>query len=125
MTKQELKDRTMEFAVDVWRFTTPMRMTPASRHVAHQLFRAATGLAANYRSACLGRSREEFAAKLGIVREESDESVFWLEFVQKTSMASEAPTKKLLAESRELAAISAAAYKTTKASLKRERKQRE
>lgn len=76
MTKQELKDRTMDFALEVWRFTRPMNGNLDTRHIGHQLFRAATGLAANYRAACVGRSRPEFAAKLGVVREEADESTF-------------------------------------------------
>lgn len=70
----------MAYALAVFRFTRPMMGEPSSRHVAQQLFRAATSVAANYRSACLGRSRQEFVAKLGVVREEADEVLFWLEF---------------------------------------------
>jgi four helix bundle protein len=120
MTKQELKDRTMDFALEVWRFTRPMNSNLDTPHIGHQLFRAATSVAANYRAACLGRSRPEFAAKLGVVREESDESAFWLEFFQRTGIAPEPRTTKLLAEAHELAAITAAAYKTTKETLEAE-----
>ena len=74
-------------------------------------------MAANYRAACVGRSRPEFAAKLGVVREEADESTFWLEFYQRTGRAPEPRTTELLNEARELAAITAAAYKTTKETL--------
>jgi four helix bundle protein len=121
MDSRELKDRTMTFALDVWRMTRPMRSSSESRHVADQLFRAASAVAANYRAACVGRSRKEFAAKLGIVREEADESVFWLEFVQKAGIVPDPRARNLLAESRELAAIVAAAYKTTRATMKRKR----
>jgi four helix bundle protein len=42
------------------------------------LLRSGTSIAANYRAACRGRSKAEFMAKLAIVIEEADETVFWL-----------------------------------------------
>jgi four helix bundle protein len=42
----------------------------------------------NYRSATRGRSRAEFIAKLGIVVEEADESVGWLELISEVELAS-------------------------------------
>lgn len=85
-----------------------------SSHVALQLFRAATGVAANYRAACLGRSRQEFGAKLGVVREEADEAVFWIEFSRRSGLAGGTELNGLVTESRELAAIIAAGYRTVK-----------
>ena len=38
-------------------------------------------MAANYRAVCKARSRADFISKLGIVEEEADETVFWLEFL--------------------------------------------
>ena len=90
---------------------------PSSRHVSQQLFRAATSVAANYRSACLGRSRQEFVAKLGVVREEADEVLFWLEFANLSGLTTQPQAAELLNEGRELAAIVAAAYRTAKARL--------
>jgi four helix bundle protein len=43
------------------------------------LAKSAPSVAANYRSACTARSRRDFIAKLAIVVEESDESVYWLD----------------------------------------------
>ena len=117
MTPQELRDRTMAQALAVYRLTKPLMLPPSSRHVAHQLFRSATAVAANYRSACLGRSPQEFAAKLGVVREEADEMVFWLEFAEQTGLTTGPVARGLLAEARELTAIVSAAYRTTKARL--------
>ena len=120
MTPQELRDRTMAQALAVYRLTKPLMIAPSSRHVAHQLFRAATAVAANYRSTCLGRSRREFVAKLGVVREEADEVVFWLEFATRAGLTGKPDTAGLLTESRELAAIVSAAYRTSKARLQQE-----
>jgi four helix bundle protein len=108
----------MAHALAVFRLTRPLMREPSSRHVADQLFRAATAVAANYRSACLGRSPREFAAKLGVVREEADETVFWLEFSDRAGLTVGPAAAAILAEARELAAIVSAAYRTTKAKLK-------
>ena len=117
MNPQELRDRTMTHALAVYRLTKPLMQGPSSRHVAHQLFRAATAVAANYRSACLGRSPKEFVAKLGVVREEADEVVFWRDFARLSGLASGPETAKLLTEARELVLIVSAAYRTSKARL--------
>jgi four helix bundle protein len=46
-----------------------------------QLLRCGTAVAANYRAACRARSKAEWIAKIGMVVEEADESVFWLEML--------------------------------------------
>jgi four helix bundle protein len=116
MTSKELRERTMLFALAIFKFARPMSQDRMSSHVALQLFRAATAVAANYRAACLGRSRAEFVAKLGVVREESDEAEFWLEFARRSGLARESDLTSLTAESKELAALFAASYRTAKSS---------
>jgi four helix bundle protein len=115
MTPDELRERTMRFALAAFRFARPLMKDGVSRHVALQGFRAATAVAANYRSACLGRSTAEFIAKMGVVREEADESAFWLEFLTKSGLSTTPECASLLAEARELSNIFGAAYRTTKA----------
>ncbi|HEU5413929.1 MAG TPA: four helix bundle protein [Candidatus Angelobacter sp.] len=46
-----------------------------------QLLRCGTSVAANYRAASRARSRAEFISRIGIVAEEADESVLWLEMI--------------------------------------------
>jgi four helix bundle protein len=55
-----------------------------ARRIGDQLFRAGTSVGANYRAACRGRSRADFISKLGIVLEEVDESLYWLEIISET-----------------------------------------
>jgi four helix bundle protein len=116
MTPQELRERTMLFALAVYRFTKLMTQDRMSSHLALQLFRSATAVAANYRAACLGRSRSEFIAKMGVVREEVDEVLFWLEFAGRSGFAKGTEWMSLVGEARELAAIIAAGYRTAKSS---------
>jgi four helix bundle protein len=63
----------------------------------------------------VGRGRgPEFIAKLGIVVEEADESIFWLELLQETSFVQKHRRENLLKEANELTAIFAAARKTSR-----------
>ena len=71
-------------------------------------------MASNYRAACRARSRAEFIAKIGIVVEEIDETVFWLELLVEAGLVKEARMEKLLAEANELLAIFAASQHTAR-----------
>jgi len=81
MTPKELKDRTKRFAVDVIHLCRELPPTVDGRRLGQQLLDAGTSVAANYRASCRARSRAEFIAKLGVVLEEADESLFWLELM--------------------------------------------
>jgi four helix bundle protein len=70
-----------------------------------RLLRCGTSVAANYRASCRARSRAEFAARIGIVVEEADESGFWLELLADSEIVRMALLKELLQESKELTAI--------------------
>ena len=114
MTPKELRARTKRFAVDVIRFSRELPTTLDGRTTGGQLLRAATSVAANYRSACRGRSRAEFIAKLGIVLEEADESLLWLEVMNEAEVASGPKVEKLLKEADELTAIFTSSMKTAR-----------
>jgi len=79
--------------------------TMSGRAIGNQLVRCGTSVGANYRAACRSRSRVEFAAKLGIVAEEADETVYWLELLRDGKLLSETELSELLKEANELTAI--------------------
>ena len=79
-----------------------------------QLLRAATSVGANYRAAGRARSKAEFVSKIGIVVEEADESVLWLECLIETGIVKEDLPGNLLAEANELVAIFAASQRTAR-----------
>jgi four helix bundle protein len=79
-----------------------------------RLIRSATSVAANHRAAARGRSRQEFAAKIGIVREEADETQFWLELLRDSGLVRADSVEALLQEANELTAIFTASYQTAK-----------
>jgi len=71
-------------------------------------------MAANYRAVGLARSKAEFISKFGVVIEEADETVFWLELLGDSSIVPSSKLCELLAEGNELVAIFLASRKTAK-----------
>ncbi len=69
------------FALRVLKLVEALPNTKSGKIVANQIGRAGTSVGANYRAACRGRSKAEFIAKLGIVEEEADECVSWIELI--------------------------------------------
>jgi four helix bundle protein len=113
-----LKARTKQFALDVLAFVTASNFGEPAASVGRQLVRAGTSVGANYRSACRARSTAEFAARIGVVLEEADESLFWLEVIKEGHLGSGPTLHQLLNEAGELTAIFAASSITARANLK-------
>ena len=116
MPPRELLDRTRQFALAISRFCRTLPRTDEAREAARQLRRAANSVRSNYRASRKGRSRAEFEAKLGIVWEESDECVDWLEYIHDMRIAHR---PELLQEARELAKIFTKALKTARQNTER------
>lgn len=105
MTPKELQQRTRQFALQIIQLCRDLPQTQEAQHSASQLIRAGTSVAANYRAACRARSRAEFAAKLGTVIEEADESEFWLDLIVAAKLLSPERVAALAREADELTAI--------------------
>jgi four helix bundle protein len=88
----------------------------AGQIIGRQLLRSATSVGANYRAACRAQSRAEFAAKLSIVVEEADESLYWLEILSESGLVKPERLRELIKEADELVAIATSSGKTVKAS---------
>jgi four helix bundle protein len=78
--------------------------------IGKQLLRSGTSVAANYRAACRARSKAEFIAKIGIVLEEVDESVLWIEMLIDAAILKKERVDPLLNEARQLTAILAISW---------------
>jgi len=114
MDEKELKIRTRNFAINILNFVDKLPNRRSANIIGNQLGRSGPSVAANYRAACRGRSHAEFTAKIGIVEEEADESVFWLDILSDTNNATREEVEPLLTEARELTAIFTASSKTAK-----------
>jgi four helix bundle protein len=113
-----MKLRTKRFALRVIRMCQALPKTDECRTISRQLLRSATSIAANYRAACRGRSKAEFVAKIGIVVEEADESVLWIELLVEADLVPLAKLQPLLTEASELLAIFAASQRTARSGSK-------
>ena len=113
--QQELRDRTKKFALEILRLYRLLPYRADAYVLGKQLIRSGTSVAANYRAACRGRSKREFIAKIGIVVEEADETVFWLELLQESGLVNAEAFSGVLKEARELTAIFTASYLTSRA----------
>lgn len=82
---QQLKDRTKMFALRVIKMSDELPKTRAANVITNQILRSVTSMAANYRAVGRARSKAEFIAKLGVVVEEADETVFWLELLDEAN----------------------------------------
>jgi four helix bundle protein len=111
---EDLRERTKKFALRVVRLFRALPRSGDGQVIGKQLLRSGTSLAANYRAACRARSRQEFAARVGIVMEEADETVFWVELIIESGMLPTSRLQPLLKEARELAAICTASYGTAR-----------
>lgn len=111
---KSLKDRTKQLALKIISMYGNLSKTDEIRIVGKQLIRSSTSVAANYRAACRARSRAEFFAKLCIVVEEADETLFWLEVMEEARMISADHLYYLKKEITEILSILAKARKNVK-----------
>jgi four helix bundle protein len=109
-----LKRRTKNFALDIIKLTRLMPKDLASITIARQVVRSGTSVAANYRSACRGKSKSEFIAKLAIAEEEADETQLWLELMVESEIVKPALVNELIKEAGELVSIFVASIKTAR-----------
>jgi len=114
MDKVQLQSRTKNFALRVFKMVEKLPKSKGVEVIIYQLIKASTSVAANYRAACRAKSRADFINKLKIVEEESDESLFWLEFIADLNLMDFKLLENLLKEANELVAIFTAAIKTSK-----------
>src|SRR3954454_11874854 len=87
-TPQELRERTKKFAIRIIRLFEALPKSTEAQVLGKQLLGSGTS-AANYRAVCRARSKAEFISRVGIVAEEADESVLWLELSQDTQILNE------------------------------------
>ena len=118
MNSEELKKRTKDFALRILKLANALPKNIIGLPIGNQIIRSGTSTAANYRAALRARSTPEFIAKLRIVIEEADETVFWLEMIIESDLMKKELVSPLLQEANEIVAIMVSTCKTTTKNLK-------
>ncbi|MBK7869613.1 MAG: four helix bundle protein [Saprospiraceae bacterium] len=110
----DLKERTKQFALNIVKYVQSLPSNTVGYRIGDQLLKSGTSVGANTRASFRARSRKEYVAKLGIVIEEADESIFWLEILESSGIANLEETKKLKQEAEELTRIFVSIYRKYK-----------
>jgi four helix bundle protein len=105
VSDKDLRERTKKFALEIIRLVASLPRTREADIIGRQLLNAGTSVGANYREANRARSKAEFRSKIGIVEQESDGSLFWLELLKESGIAKGKLLDELLVEADELVAI--------------------
>lgn len=123
MNQEEMKQRTKLFALGVIQLVESLPKERTTGVLGGQLLRAGTSVGSNYRSACRAKSTADFISKMGIVEEEADESLYWMELLIDAGIEVNRKMEALMKEAGELLSITVASIKTARKSqnLKRKR----
>ncbi len=114
MDEETFKRRTRALALAVIGLTESLPRRTTATVIGRQVVRSATSVGANYRASCRARSVAEIIAKLSIVEEEADETMYWLELLVESGLANTAAVQPLLREASEIVAMTVASKKTLK-----------
>ena len=114
MNSDDLKKRTKTFGLQIIRLVESLPNSKTADVIGRQLLRSGTSVGANYRAACRARSRAEFISKMGIVEEETDESIYWMEILQESDLVNADQLKELQREGNELLSIIVSSINTAK-----------
>ena len=110
----ELKLRTKNFALRIIKLFRALPRSDEARILGRQLLRWGTSVDANYRATCRSRSAAEFVARIGIVVEEIDETVYWLDLLVESGIISQSRLAPLQNEATELFRVFLASQLTAK-----------
>ena len=112
MDERRFKERTKKLALRVIRAVESLPRGRSADVIGKQLLRCAMSVGANYRAACRGKSTSDVIAKLGIVEEEADEAIYWMELLVEGGFIAAPKLQELLTEMNEIVAMTVASIKT-------------
>jgi four helix bundle protein len=103
MTKEQLKERFKQYAINVAFFVLKLP---------YNIVNTASGAAANYRASLRAKSNPDFLNKFKIVEEELDESLFFFELIGVVNPSFKEQINPIYAEGNELLSIIVASLNT-------------
>ncbi len=110
----DLKKRTKLFGLNTITFIDSLPKIRTAEIIGRQLLRSGTSVGANFRSACRARSAAEFISRMGIVEEEVDESIYWMELLVESGIIELKDADHLIKETDEILAIIISSIKTAR-----------
>lgn len=103
-----------QLAIDIIKLCSNIPLNITSKIIISQITRSSTSAAANYRAVCRARSKLDFIAKLGLVEEELDETLYWLEILRDTGIIHKDKLSNLISTANRLIGFTIVSQKTAK-----------
>lgn len=114
-----IKDKSLKFSiriVNLYKYLCDKNEFVMSK----QILRSGTSIGANIAEASRAESESDFVHKLSIARKEGEETLYWLELLQKTDYISEEQYQSMNDDCIELQKILTSIIKTVKSSMEAE-----
>ena len=118
MDADAMKQRTRAFALRVVHLVESLPPSRTADVIGKQLLRCGTSVGANYRASCRAKSSADFIAKMGIVEEEADETIYWIELLVESGLLKKSRVAELLDEANQIVAIVASSIRTARGNKK-------
>jgi len=112
--QNHLKERIKRFALDIIKLVEKLPKGRIADILGRQLLAAGTSVGANYRAASRVGSSPDFISKMGIVEEEADESIYWIELLIDCGPIREDDISHLLNEANQILAMTVSSIKTAR-----------
>ncbi len=84
-----LEARTKQFAIKIIKLSGNIPSSSEGKVIKNQITKSGTSIGANYREANRSRSKADFSNKIKICEGEANETVYWLELIKETGLASD------------------------------------
>jgi four helix bundle protein len=114
LNQNYLKERTKRFALEIIKLVEKLPKEKTSDILGRQLLAAGTSAGANHRAACRARSSPDFISKMGIVEEEADESIYWMELLIDCGLIRKDEMSDLLNDANQILAMTVSSIKTAR-----------
>ena len=111
---RDFQERTFQFGIRCVRLVETLPKGMVGQTAGKQLLRAGTSAGANYRAAIRGRSRADFISRMGIVEEEADEALSWIDVLVELGLTAPKRVEQLRAEANEVISITVSSIKTAR-----------
>ena len=108
---EQFRIRTKALAINTLKTYSSWKKSDEIYIIGKQLLRSCTSIAANYRAVSRARSEKERYAKMCIVVEEADETLFWLELLGESDLVPLMSLERIYVEAEEILKVMAS-YKS-------------
>jgi len=114
MDKKIFEDRTKNLAVAIVKEANKLPRSLAAEVIAKKLIRSGTSIGLTYQAACRAKSKPDMVDKLKIVKDECNETIYWLEILTETGLVTSYQIADIYKETNEILAETVSSIKTVR-----------